>query len=143
MIDWRREMKNWVYFVFGFVIILILIILRFSLDKQGEDSWIQDERGIWIKHGNPSSHPDEVYQQGRAIACAFFIYNNEKVNGTIFDSQCLGTCDLGGGYAVDIVHSPREDVDNEIENQCESFRNGDVNKFIELDRDGKIVRIID
>ena len=67
----------------------------------------------------------------------------EKVNGTIFDSQCLGTCDLGGGYAVDIVHSPREDVDNEIENQCESFRNGDVNKFIELDRDGKIVRIID
>ena len=55
-----------------------------------------------------------------------------------FSSQCLGVV---GDYAVDIVHVPRTEEDNKIENQCEDFRTGKVNNFIELDKDGEIVRI--
>jgi len=47
-----------------------------------------------------------------------------------------------GNYAVDIVHVPRSEEDNLIENQCEAYRNGEVNHFIELDKDGEIIRII-
>ncbi len=55
------------------------------------------------------------------------------------NSQCLGTC---GDYAVDIVHVPRTEGDNLIENQCEDYKTGKVNHFIELDKNGEIVRIV-
>jgi len=56
-----------------------------------------------------------------------------------FSSQCLGTI---GDYAADIVHVPRNDEDNLAENQCEDYRRGKVNHFIELDKDGNIFRIV-
>ena len=55
-----------------------------------------------------------------------------------FSSQCLGVV---GGYAVDIVHVPRTEEDNLPENQCEDYREGRVSKFIELDKDGNVIRI--
>ena len=33
----------------------------------GEDSWIQDENGIWIKHGVPRDTPPEVLEQQRIL----------------------------------------------------------------------------
>ncbi|GBE19529.1 hypothetical protein BMS3Abin17_00253 [archaeon BMS3Abin17] len=56
-----------------------------------------------------------------------------------FSSQCLGSV---GDYAVDIVHVPRNDEDNLVENQCEDFRSGKVTHFIELDKEGNIARIV-
>ena len=56
-----------------------------------------------------------------------------------FSNQCLGTCE---NYAVDIVHVPRIEDDNKIENQCLEYREGKIKHFIELDRDGNIVRIV-
>jgi len=57
----------------------------------------------------------------------------------LFSSQCLGSCDT---YAVDIVHVPRTREDDKEANQCESIRTGQLSHFIELDKDGKIVRIV-
>lgn len=103
----------------------------------GEDSWIQDSRGVYIKHGNPSSTPNYVLQQQEVINCASEKFNNltEERN-----SQCLGTCE---GYAVDMVHSPRAKEDDLIGNQCEDYLNGNVSHFIELNKEkGEIVRIV-
>jgi len=121
------------------IVILILIagwfFVRFVIGGS-EDSWIKDERGVWIKHGNPSATPDYVLEQQEIINCAFGKFENftEEIN-----SQCLGVC---GDYAVDIVHVPRAAEDNQAENQCEDYRNGKVKHFIELDNDGNIVRIV-
>jgi len=71
--------------------------------------------------------------------CALKLYNEAKDKGIKFLSQCLGNC---GDYAVDVVHVPRNEVDNKIENQCEDYRSGKARQFIELDQEGNIVRIV-
>jgi len=119
------------------IIIAVMIIGTFIfLRISGEDSWIRDSRGIWVKHGNPAEIPDYVLEQQEMINCATEKFSD--FNGEI-NSQCLGTC---GDYAVDIVHVPRASEDNLPENQCEEYRIGKLKHFIEFDKNGKIVIIV-
>lgn len=125
------------YFVLGGIVLLLIsgfIFVRFVLGGN-EDTWIKDSRGVYIKHGNPSETPGYVLWQEAAISCANDLFGNftEEKN-----SQCLGTC---GTHAIDIVHMPRSAEDDLAENQCEDYGKGFVNHFIELDKEGNIVRI--
>lgn len=123
-----------------FIILGVLIVasvISLILLRGNEDSWIKSESGVWIKHGAPSSTPSEVLEQQDAINCALQLYEQEKTKRVEFNSQCLGTC---GDYAVDIVHVPRTSYDNLVENQCENYRNGNVKHFVELDKDGNVVK---
>jgi hypothetical protein len=126
-----------IYLIIGIIFLLIFgwIFIRFFIGGD-EDDWIKDSRGVWIKHGNPSETPTYVFEQQEAINCALEKFNNfsEEIN-----SQCLGVC---GDYAVDIVHVPRTNEDNLVENQCQDYRNGNVNHFIELDKNRDLVRIL-
>lgn len=106
---------------------------KFSSDNV----WLKDYRGVWTKIGNPIKTPDYVKEQQKIIECAKNLYQKNKDKE--LSSQCLGVC---GDYAVDIVHVPRTEEDNKIENQCEDFRLGKVSHFIELDKNGEIVRIV-
>lgn len=123
--------------IFG-VLIIGQFAIRFIIGGS-EDSWIKDFRGIYIKHGNPSEIPIYVTEQQNIINCAFGLYDEKRNQGIQFSSQCLGSCE---DYAVDIVHVPRTDEDNLIENQCLDYREGKVSKFIELDENKEIVRIV-
>ena len=129
-------MKKKSLWIVGIAILIIVIGLFMIFRIGSEDSWIKDSRGIYIKHGVPSNTPSYVLEQQEAINCALnkFENFNEETN-----SQCLGVC---GNYAVDVVHVPRSEEDNKAENQCEAYRNGEVSNFIELDKEGNIVRII-
>jgi len=129
-----------IYLIVGAIILLLvgLLFVRFFIGGD-EDSWIKDSKGVWIKHGNPDSVHENVKEQQNAISCAENLYEQEKTKGIEFNSQCLEIC---GNYAVDIVHVPRNAEDNKIENQCEEYRNGSVNHFIELGKNGEIVRIL-
>jgi hypothetical protein len=123
------------------LIVIVILTVGFTMIFRpgGEDSWIKDERGVWIKHGVPSDTPDYVIQQQQIINQALSLYEQRKSEEMEFSSQCLGVV---GNYAVDIVHVPRSSEDNLVENQCEAYRNNEVTHFIELDKDGNIVRII-
>jgi len=123
------------------LIIIVILTVGFTMIFRpgGEDSWIQDKRGVWIKHGVPSETPDYVIEQQQIINQALSLYEQRKSEGMEFSSQCLGVV---GNYAVDIVHVPRSEDDNKIENQCEAYRDGEVTHFIELDKDGNIIRIV-
>jgi hypothetical protein len=118
------------------LVLIILLAIAFLILRGNEDTWIKDSRGVWIKHGNPSETPNYVLEQQEAIDCALEKFNNltEDIN-----SQCLGSC---GDYSVDIVHVPRTDEDNLVENQCQDYRNKVTHSFIELDKNGQIVRIV-
>ena len=121
------------------IIVIIVIVLFFMIFRfGGEDSWIKNEKGIYVKHGNPSSMPENVAEQNAAISCARSLYMNARNNMMDFSSQCLGRC---MDYAIDIVHVPRSDEDNLAENQCSDFREGRVSKFIELNQNGEVVRV--
>lgn len=121
------------------VIVLVLVVLFLAVFRLGgEDSWIKDKRGVWIKHGVPSKTPNYVINQQEIINQALALYE-EKKQEIEFSSECLG---IVQDYAVDIVHVPRIEEDDLTENQCEDYREGNVNHFIELDKYGNIVRIV-
>jgi len=129
--------KKVIIWIIGIIIvigILVVVLRGFS----GEDDWIKDSNGVYIKHGNPSNIPENVKSQQEALKCADELYNNFKSNGIEINSQCLGVCN---GYAVDIAHVPRTAEDNKAENQCTAYINGEVIKFIELDKSGNVVRV--
>jgi len=114
---------------------LVFIVLRGQ-----EDTWIKDGRGVWIKHGNPSITPAKVKQQQDLIAKAQNLFQDAKVAGIDFlNGPCLGSLD--SDYVVDIVHNPRQNIDNLPENQCSAYREGKAHHFIELDSEGNIIKI--
>lgn len=123
------------YWIIGIAVVLLVIVMLFL--RGGEDNWILDDRGVYVKHGNPSNVPDYVLKQKSAITCAGELYEMAKPV-TILGSQCLGTC---GDYAVDMVNVPRTAADDLPENQCSAFRNREVYHFIEIYKDGSVVRI--
>ncbi len=128
-------MKKISWFIIILVLIILIIILRFFIGG-GEDSWIKDSRGVYVKHGNPSENPDYVLEQQQLIEKAKQLFL--KYNGDLSNGPCLGTID---DYVIDIAHNPRQEVDNLAENQCEAYRNGSAKNFIELDEQGEIIRI--
>jgi len=125
----------WVLIIIVILVVVFIMIFR----PGGEDSWIKDEKGVWIKHGIPFDTPDYVLEQQQVINQTLSLYEQKKSEGIEFSSQCLGVVE---DYAVDIVHVPRSEEDDKIENQCEAYRNGEVSHFIELDKDGNVVRIV-
>ena len=122
--------------IIGSVIILVLIF--FLCLKKDEDTWIRDNRGIWIKHGMPDRIPQPVEEQKEIINCAINLYDSLNKSNVKLDSQCLGNCEE---YAVDLVHNPSAIEDNLPENQCKDYLSGNLTHFVELDIYGKIVRI--
>ena len=87
-----------------------------------------------------SSGADVVEERERAIALAQDIYAQKKADGVDFSKgPCLAE-KLVEGWAADIVHSPRQPVDDLPENQCQSYRAGKAFRLVELDPDGNVIR---
>ncbi len=106
-----------------FLILVLVIFIGFKVTKNQVNQKMIDKEKI--------------------IAEALKLYNKKKAEGMVFNSQCLGTIEVDNEkYVVDIVHVPRTEEDNLPENQCEDFRTGKVKHFIELDKNGKVVRIV-
>lgn len=88
-----------------------------------------------------------VYKKGssgvydKAIAAAIFLYGTRAKEGlNMSEGPCL-TNDLMPGWVVDIVHVPREEIDNLPGNQCQAYLEGRARNFIELDTNGNLVRV--
>lgn len=123
------------------VVVVIIAFLRFNpFSSNGkEDNWIKDSKGIYIKHGTPAETPDYVQEQEIVLGCAKNIFYSFNMTKTPIFSQCLGVCK---DYAVDIVNVPRIAEDDLVQNQCEEYRRGLVSHFIELDKNGEVVRVV-
>jgi len=140
----KRSDKNrlkgnlWIYVVV--TLIVIVIILAIFLLRGDEDSWIKDSNGSFVKHGNPSAVSDKITMQENALRCAHELYSDFAFSKVKIDSQCLGTC---FGYVVDFVHVPRNVSDDQKENQCSDYINNKVTNYIELDKNGDVVRVFE
>ncbi len=106
------------------LIVLLLLIGIFTVNWYGDSKLIAYE----------------VATHDSFVSCASGLYAGLARADVSFDSQCLGVC---GNYSVDIVHVPRNAVDDLPENQCREHRENITSGFIELDREGNVVRIID
>jgi len=45
-------------------------------------------------------------------------------------------------WVCDVAHSPRQAVDDQPENQCQAFRNGQVHHFVEVNLSCNMIRVI-
>lgn len=62
---------------------------------------------------------------------------------TTSDSLEQGPClteTLMPDWVADIAHNPRQPVDDQPENQCQSYLEGKTHHFVELDPQGNIIR---
>ncbi|MDQ3099343.1 MAG: hypothetical protein M3Q44_06360 [bacterium] len=77
--------------------------------------------------------------QASPIRSSKKIYADKKSQNTDFEkSPCLSE-DMGNGYALDIVHNPREQIDDQV--YCTGFSQGNVKHIVEMTPDGSILRV--
>ena len=89
---------------------------------------------------NASEKPPTKTEIDTAVNQAKYFYRQKKARGEdMSNGPCL-TESLMPGWVVDIVHSPRQPIDDLPENQCQTFRERRVKHFIELDINGNLVR---
>ncbi|HEY6636116.1 MAG TPA: hypothetical protein VIZ61_00400 [Solirubrobacterales bacterium] len=43
-------------------------------------------------------------------------------------------------WVADVAHDPRQPVDDQPQNQCQRFRNGEAHHFVELSPTGQLIR---
>lgn len=87
----------------------------------------------------PSTSVSENKKQ-ELIRLAKERFNTRKSQGVNMENgPCLGI--IATGWVVDIVHNPREPIDDKPENQCSAYKNGSASHFIELDPDGNLIKV--
>lgn len=92
-------------------------------------------------------HDDGVYKVGqsleadRAVNQAKHFYALRKASGENFSTgPCLSDA-LMPNWVADIVHNPRQPVDDLPAYQCPAFIEGKSKHFVELDLEGNVVRV--
>jgi hypothetical protein len=87
-----------------------------------------------------SGSPFQKGDESMAIEAAQKIFSEKRAAGDdMADGPCLADAIIPG-WAADVAHSPRQTVDDLPVNQCQSFRDGKVSHFVELDTEGKFLR---
>lgn len=90
---------------------------------------------------------DYTYKPGisvefdRAVNQAQTVYRQKKNLGQNFEAGPCLTNDLMTGWVADIVHNPRQSIDNNPQNECQAYLEGRASHFVELDLDGNVVRV--
>lgn len=75
-----------------------------------------------------------------AVNQAKYLYQLKKTRGEDFSNGPCLTNALMPGWVADIVHNPRQPIDDLQGNQCSGFVEGTSQHFVELDIDGNFVR---
>ena len=84
--------------------------------------------------GGPSEE-----ERDAAIDAAHAAYEEAIEQGVdMSNGPCLG--EITENWVADVAHEPREEIDDDPANQCEAFRKGDADHFVELDTDGNLIR---
>lgn len=85
--------------------------------------------------------PGVVPQWDQAVRQAKKVYEDKKALGIDFSSGPCLTNDLMPDYVLDLVHNPRQAVDDLPQNQCQAYIEGRARHFVEMDLDGNIAQI--
>ncbi|EKD91254.1 MAG: hypothetical protein ACD_30C00035G0003 [uncultured bacterium] len=85
--------------------------------------------------------PGYSYEIDQAVNQAQTLYAQKKaLKEDLTNGPCL-TNDLMTGWVVDLVHNPRQPIDNNEQYQCQAYREGRATHFVELDLNGEVVRV--
>lgn len=81
-------------------------------------------------------------ERQRAIDAAMDVYEREAAAGRDFSNgPCIAEqLEELPNWSVDIAHDPRREIDDQPENQCQAYRDGETEHFVELDPEGNLFR---
>lgn len=105
-------------------------------------------RALWpvavviLMAGCSKKGPGPIYtqEQRRAIEGAHRLYDARKASGkSMSRGPCLG--EIMPGWVADVVHNPRQPIDEDPDNQCRDYLKGKAKHFVELDLEGNVVRV--
>lgn len=88
-----------------------------------------------------------IYKKGssgvydNAISAAISLYTIRVKEGMDMSTGPCLTNDLVPDWVVDIVHVPRDKIDDLPANQCQAYLEGRAHHFVELDANGNLVRV--
>ena len=85
--------------------------------------------------------PGYSYEIDQAVNQAQTLFAQKKALKEDFTNGPCLTNDLMTGWVVDLVHNPRQLIDNNEEYQCQAYREGRATHFVELDLNGEVVRV--
>jgi hypothetical protein len=84
--------------------------------------------------GGPSESEKEA-----AVAAAQDAYQEAIDQGVdMSNGPCLGV--IMDNWVADVAHEPREEIDDDPANQCEAYRKGEADHYVELDLNGDVIR---
>lgn len=92
--------------------------------------------------------PKYIYKPGIwkeadvALNQAQNVYESKRQDGESFESAGCLSNDLMPDWVADIVHNPRDPVDDLPENQCPAYIEGRATHFVELNMKGELVRVL-
>jgi hypothetical protein len=119
-------------FTVAFVTIIVMALITYGYNTQ------------IVKESNTTSGNN--YRPGRspevdsAINQAQLTYASKKQTGAdLTDGPCL-TNALQKDWVLDLVHNPRQPIDDLPQNQCSAYLQGQAKHFVELDLNGDLVR---
>src|SRR5262245_54594594 len=84
----------------------------------------------------------EQSDQDKASSQALILFQKAQNSGQdLNNGPCLAEHIPGAeDWAADIAHDPRQPVDNDLANQCSSYRDGQTHHFVELTPDGQLIK---
>lgn len=88
--------------------------------------------------GDSPSQPERAQAVGQAQVA----FQKAQQSGKDLSSgPCISESLPGlSDWVADIAHDPRQPVDDQPQNQCQRFRDGDAHHFVELTPTGQLIR---
>jgi hypothetical protein len=81
-------------------------------------------------------------EKSQAVGQALVAFKQAQRSGTDLSSgPCISESLPGlSDWVADVAHDPRQDVDDDPDNQCQRYRDGEAHHFVELDEAGTLIR---
>jgi hypothetical protein len=91
------------------------------------------------------SEDTELFKEPTAKSACIDICNSVKGTQDLSNGPCLSDDNPNWNiddWVCDVAHSPRQDIDNLPENQCQEYREGKVHHFVEVDSNCELIRAV-
>lgn len=97
-------------FIKIFLLLAVLFLIFFIFIRNEEDTWICDNKGTWIKHGNPSAPKPTQICPGGEVKEEILILNNFRENdllesGFIVEGKIKDAFFFEGVFPIEIQDS--------------------------------------
>ncbi len=127
-------------FIYAAIIIILLLALGFVVFKKEVQAPTRQNNPAPSYAPKEASSSPNIKAQDEILKNALNLYLEKKrENVDMSNGPCLGK--IADDWVLDIAHNPRQLVDNKPENQCSEIKNATAHHFVELDPDGKLIRI--